>query len=391
MVLFCGCCATMLFSAPYIALPTCSNLITVLAVTSRDYSWPGNQAGKWEYEQAGETFVAAVCAFQSGDAAKIQYVCEAALSNADMRRGLISAMGWIDPAAARFWIERFLGVADPGYRYLGLAACSVRRYDPQQPLTEILTDDRLFEQPEVHARALRLIGEIKRADLVPALNQGMDAENETVKFWANWSAVLLGNRGAANNLKPFVMKDNEHKDKALEIVFNVLSVSDARQWITEISSDLSQNRTVIRTTAILGDPHAVPWLIQQMSKPLFARLAGLSFSIITGVDLQQAGLDKPMASQLRADTDGDDVEDDAEDVDADLSWPDPHKVKEFWDTQGGKLKVGERYFLGRAIESDWLTEVNTSGSQAQRTSAAIKQSILEPAEVMLNTAAPQFR
>jgi len=340
-----------------------------------------------EFEEAGEAFIAAVCAFQSGSADKIQYVCETALANAEMRKGLISAMGWIDPAVASFWIERFLNVADSGYRYLGLAACSERRYDPQQLLTQILTDDKLLEQPEVHARALRLVGEIKRTDLVPALNQGMDVENDGVKFWANWSAVLLGNKAAVNNLKAFVMQDNALKDQALELVFNVLSVSDARQWITEISSDLSQNRTVIRTTAILGDPHAIPWLIQQMNKPIFARLAGLSFSLITGVDLQQAGLDKIVESQIQANMDEDDFEDEAEDMDADLSWPDPLKVKNFWEQQSGKLKVGERYFLGRPIESSWLAEVDRSGNQLQRTCAALKRTILEPGEALINTAA----
>jgi len=39
-------------------------------------------------------------------------------------------MGWIDQAVSSFWIERYRSVADPNYRYLGLGAGSVHRYDP---------------------------------------------------------------------------------------------------------------------------------------------------------------------------------------------------------------------------------------------------------------------
>lgn len=338
-----------------------------------------------QYEEAGETFIAAVYAFQNGDSAKIKFVCETALPNPQMRKGLISAMGWIDEPTANFWINRFLTVADPNYLYLGLAASSVRRHDPSHLLTKLFTNKNLSEQPEVHSRALRLIGEIKRSDLIPALNQAMEIKDKSIQFWANWSAAFLGNAAAVNNLKPYILQDNEFKDKALAMAFNLLPVTEARKWISEIASDMTQNRTVITTTAILGDPHAIGWLIQQMNRPLYARLAGLSFNIITGIDLEQANLHKVVDQQI-PNTDEKDFEDEAEDVDSDLPWPDPIKVKAYWEQQGQSLQIGQRYFMGQPVESTILKQVITTGNQFQRNAAALKHALTNPDEVLLNTA-----
>lgn len=338
-----------------------------------------------EYEDSGEAFMAGVYAFQSADPANIQYVCEQALANTEMRKGLVSAMGWIDTATANYWIDRFLAVKDPGYRYLGLAACSVRRYDPRQRLNYLLADEKLPEQSETYSRMLRLIGEVKRFDLMPALNQGMASEHATVKFWAYRSAVLLGNRACVANLKDYVIKDNPCKARALELVFNVLPVPEARQWIGEISCDLAQNRSVIMATAILGDPHAIGWLIQQMQKPVYARLAGLAFTLITGIDLEQSRLHKAIVAPV-PDTEQEDYEDAAEDIDSDLAWPDHARVKAYWDQHGQSLQIGQRYFLGQPVNTPYLKQVLKTGNQLQRQFAAIKLALADPDEPLHNTA-----
>lgn len=340
-----------------------------------------------EFEAAGETFVAAIVAFQSDDSSKIKVVCETALASPEMVPGLVSALGWINKTTAENWIERFLSVNNPKFRYLGIAACSIRRFDPKQYLTDILQDVSINQQPQLYARALRLIGEIKRYDLVPALNQAMEAKDKSVSFWANWSAVLLGNQSAVNHLKPIVLEDSVYQEQALELVFNVLTVEHARQWISEISRDPAHNRSVIKSIAILGDPRAVPWLIQQMNKLLYARLAASSFSLITGIDLQQHKLDKEMDVAFEDKLDAE-IEDDAENVDSDLPWPDPVKIQIFWEQHGKSLKIGQRYFLGQTISSEFLQQVMHNGNQLQRSYAALKLAMLEPNSILLNTATP---
>lgn len=338
-----------------------------------------------DFEEAGETFVAAVIAFQSGDDAKIKIICEAGLANPEMTIGLVSALGWIDKTTALHWIDRFLRVSNQKYRYLGIAACSIRRFDPKQHLTDILQDESISTHPQLYARALRLIGEIKRVDLIPALNQAMEDKDKTVSFWANWSSVLLGNELAVNNLKLNVLEENAHQDQALELVFSVLTVDQAKHWISEISADPSQNRTVIKSIGILGDPQAVPWLVQQMNNLLFARLAGRSFSLITGIDLEQHKLDKEIEVTFEDNPDAD-IEDDAENADIDLPWPDPENIQTFWDQHGNFLQAGQCYFLGQSITIESLKQVLQTGNQLQRNNAALKLAMLESNSILLNTA-----
>ncbi len=340
----------------------------------------------FKYEESGESFVAAFIAFHSGDDVKINMVCEKALDSAEMTAGLVSALGWLNESKANLLIKRFLNPADLKYLYLGIAACSKRRFDPNQQLDHILQDANITHQPELYARCLRLIGEIKRHDLVPALNQAMDTKHEIVRFWANWSAALLGNRTAINQLKPYVLEDNPHKDHALELVFNVLPLEQARQLITGMSKDPSQTRTVINAIAILGDTDHVTSLIQQMSQPLFARQAGLSFSLITGVDLEQYQLDKEIGTTFKDDAEG--IEDDAENPDHGLPWPDQNKVQNFWVDYSESLEPGQRYFMGRSVTSESLRQVLCDGNQMQRSAAAFKLAMLELDSVLQNVAAP---
>ncbi len=340
-----------------------------------------------EYEESAETFVAAVIALQSGDAAKIKLICDMGLDNPDMTPGLISAFGWINKVTAQYWVERFLSVNNSKYRYLGVAISSIRRLDPQQHLTNIMKDVNTSKHPQLYARALRLIGEIKRIDLVPALNQAMDDEDENIVFWANWSAVLLGNKSAVNNLKPYALQESALQDRAIELICNILTIDQAKNWISEISTDPEQLRTVIKSTGLLGDPHAVPWLIQLMNDKLYSRLAGRSFSLITGIDLEQYKLDKEVDVSFEDDLETD-VEDDAENPDSDLSWPDSEKVKVFWDNNKKSLQSGQCYLLGKPVSSETLKQILKTGNQLEGNYAALKLAILESNSILYNKAIP---
>ena len=343
-----------------------------------------------EMEDAGEAFVAAVIAFNSGDTAKMKTVCNTTQEHPEMIPGLVSALGWINETTAQPWIDRFLGVKDPRYHYLGVATCSLRRLDPGQVLTNLLQHDDIDQHSQLYARCLRLVGEMKRVDLVPALNQAMNAEDKDVKFWACWSAALLGNKAAIEQLKPYVLEENEHQNAALQIVCNSLSIEQARQWIAEISKDPANLRIVIQAAGIIGETQVIPWLIKQMHDPLVARIAGLAFTMMTGVDLEQSQLDKEVEIEFEDNPEGE-IEDDAEHDDSDLPWPDPIKLRSFWDKNEQTYQAGERYFLGDIIGSDTLKGALQNGNQLQRSTAAIKLAVLESNEIVLNTATPGIK
>lgn len=337
------------------------------------------------YEEAGEIFTAAVVALRSRNAARIKMVCELALTMPEMTKGLISALGWVDAEIAKFWMQRFLSVSDPRYRMLGLAACSVRREDPGKYFISILQDQDLSKYPIMHARALRLIGELKRRDLIPALNAAMDSKVPVVKFWANWSAVLLGNQAAVMNLKPYLMEENELSDKAIQLVFNLLPVSEGRKWIGELAAVPELTRMVIKSIGVLGDPHAIPWLIQQMAVPEMTRIAGCSFSQITGIELESANLVNEQADDIETGP-TDDVADEAVtmDADEDLPWPNVQKIAKLWRVHNKLLQPGLRYFQGQEVTKQVLANIFVSANQQQKQLAALQRAILDEHTMLVN-------
>ena len=149
-------------------------------------------------------------------------------------------------------------------------------------------------------------------------------------------------------------------------------------------------RVVIQAAGIIGETPVIPWLIKQMHEPEVARIAGLAFTLMTGVDLEQAQLDKEVEIEFE-DNPESEIEDDAdaEHDDSDLPWPDPIKLRSFWDKNEQSYQAGERYFLGKPVEPDTLNKALQNGNQLQRSTTAIKLAVLESNEILLNIATPR--
>ncbi len=342
-----------------------------------------------ESGEAGETFTAAVLAFRSLDVEKIQYVIEVGAVREDLRVGLISAMGWLPGRICHSWIKRFLTSKDLDHKYLAIAACSVRREDPVVYLSEILRREDCRAHVDLYARSLRLVGELKRNDLVSALTVGMESEVPEIQFWANWSASLLGNRSNLRWYQPLVITPNPHQRRAIDLCFRVLPVDVARGWIGQMvqaSSKLADTRLVIGAVAALGDPHAVNWLIAQMRNPALSRLAGEAFTAITGVQLMENGLALNELPNLDALLPNDDPADSKVGMDDDehLPFPDTDKVAAVWQRYSTRFIVGRRYFYGKDVSEANLADLADKGNQRQRRAADLELSLLDHRRLLAN-------
>jgi len=341
-------------------------------MTSIDLGWEACESAL-QLQEPGEVFTAAVTAIRSHDMARIQQAVEAGLANPLATPGLISALGWLSADLARPWLEKLLAGKDLSHKFLGVAACSVRRHDPSEALSNILEREDCCQNSLLYARALRLVGELRRQDLMKAVQQARMADDPLLRFWSRWSVVLLGDRSELIDLQPFVFRAGPLQQRALELAFRVLPVEQAREWISTLAKDPSQTRTVIRATGVLGDPHAVNWLIAKMADSAVSRLAGEAFTMITGIDLERhqltcaapAGL-QDYPSEDPADTNV------GLDEDENLAWPDVEKVTALWRRQGNHFMVGRRYFLGRPAETAWLNDRLLHGTQRQRHAAALE-------------------
>ena len=354
-------------------------------IASMEPGWMACEAAL-ELQEPGEVFVATVTAMRSHDLLKIQKAVQAGLASERTVHGLVSALGWLSSEIARPWIERLLNGKGLQHKYLGVAACSVRREDPGEILTNILHREDCRAHTALYARALRLIGELRRQDLMPVLIAAQSSDNATLRFWAGWSVILLGNTVAVKPLQPYVFKPGPHQHQAIQLAFRVLPIDQAREWISTLSQGKNATRAVITATGVLGDPHAVNWLMTKMADPLLARLAGEAFTHITGIDLAQPPLQRtsPPEQPLNPNDDPEDA-DVSMDADDNLPWPDAEKITALWRHHGSNFIAGQRYFLGQPLTQEGLQHTLTTGYQRQRHAAALELALMDPHSRLINT------
>lgn len=333
-------------------------------------------------EGAGEVFTAAIIAFRSHDIEKIQQAVEVGLKNHEASNGLISALGWLPASLVHPWIKKFLSSKDINHKYLAIAACSIRREDPGAYLEKFLHREDCLQYRKLYARCLRLIGELRRQDLMPALNQAMSVDDQDVCFWANWSAILLGNKTAVNRLTPFVFTAGSYQQRAIQLVFRVLPVGQGQAWIARLLEDKTQIRNVIRAVGALGDPQAINWLIQQMHQPVLARIAGEAFTMITGIDIEQQQLSEEGGGQVVSPSDDPADDNVAMDEDGNLPWPKVDRVVQAWQQNGNRFTVGERYFMGQKIDPEHLKHQLNKACQRQRYAASLELVLVGAATVL---------
>jgi uncharacterized protein (TIGR02270 family) len=90
-----------------------------------------------------------------------------------------------------------------------------------------------------------------------------------------------------------------------------------------------------------------------MQKPEYNRLAGKSFTMITGVDLAYEDLDGDQPEGFEAGpTENPEDEDVAMDPDEELPWPDYLSVSDWWNQNEARFTLGERYLCGQPITRD---------------------------------------
>ena len=176
------------------------------------------------------------------------------------------------------------------------------------------------------------------------------------------------------------------------MVLKILSNEDAHSLLKALTPDPENQRMLIQATGIAGDPLYVPWLIKHMTAEKAMRLAGESFSFITGVDLAYLDLErKPPEGVELGPTDNPEDADVAMDADDSLPWPDQAKIQKWWDANKGRFQPGVRYFMGQPVNIDNCKRVLREGYQRQRIAAALYLSLLQPGTPLFPASAPAWR
>lgn len=348
-----------------------------------------------EFREGGEVFVLAIQALASGDKQKIQVALDIAIDNPDTLKGFISALGWLPKETVYPWLQPWITSSHSIERYLSVSACSVRRLDPQTYLTALLKDNNHLQSITLYARALRLIGELKRRDLAPVLAEAQAHEHPDVVFWACWSSLLLGDRSVLHRLEPYVLNPGPMQTRAIEIAFRCLTPTQAWAWLNQLNNAPDQTFQTALALAHLGDPQGVNWLLARMEEPRYTKVAGDAFCMITGADLEREGLTRHQADlDQPSSEDVDDDEIPALDGYENLPVPDPSRVSQYWQNVRHQFNSSQNYFLGQPLgqpfDPNFLQNTVSHGRQSQRLTLALTHALLDAKAGYTNMKAPLY-
>ncbi len=337
----------------------------------------------------GEVFTAVIRAIEEKDKQWLDRLFALVTAVPEVQPGLIAAFGWISAQHLQGIGATLLASSDPFKQQAGIAACVLHRVDAGVVLTSLIH----HQQPQLRARALRAAGELGRRDLRFACEQSLADKDLTCRFWAAWSAILLGNRtNAVEVLKAYSLTINSFQKHALQLVLKVLALTDIHALLKTLAQNASNMRCLIQGAGIAGDPHYVPWLIKQMDEPKLSRLAGESFSFITGLDLAYLDLERDAPEGIELGPNDDPENNNVQmDEDDNLPWPDPTKIQAWWDANQSSFTNGERYFMGKLISRDHSMQILKEGFQRQRIAANQHLCLLESGAQLFPVSAPAWR
>jgi uncharacterized protein (TIGR02270 family) len=351
-------------------------------------AWPFCSAGL-ELPSAGAVFCAAACAIETKRYERLDGLLALADAMPAITPGLLSAFGWLGRQHLQGLVASLLASDNSFRRSVGIVACAMHRVDPGLIARRQLHDG----VPGVRARALRTAGQIGCRDALAAMTPAMQHEDADCRFWAMFSAVLLGSQGAAlNELTNTALTQGPHRKRAFTLVMQALNVDRGHAVLQEIARTASDVRWLIEGSGIVGNISYVPWLIEQTRAGSNVRLAGVAFALITGADLPSFGLDRPKPGGFESGP-NDNPEDDNVEMDADdgLPWPDPGKVERWWAANAQRFQKGVRYFMGAPVTREHCIDVLKNGYQRQRILAAHYLCLMEPGTPLFNTSAPAWR
>jgi uncharacterized protein (TIGR02270 family) len=352
---------------------------------------PGWRRAWQEFEdrpEPGEAFAAAVLAFEGANTGAIEKLLAAVEAIPALGSGVASAVGWLTDDAAALALSLLHAWETPTGRRLGVAAAAIRR----SPFPGGVLDAALRDRGS-RARAIKAVGELAETGRIPAVRDHLTDVNLDVRSAAAWTlARHTGDPAAIAELQTIAMTESRYRQRSATLAVRRLEPAAAGRWVQMLTQTPGCERVSIQAAGALGDPAVLARLIEQMAVPALARLAGESFSLITGVDLARDKLDRPQPEGFEAGP-TDDPDDPSVEMDADdgLDWPDPEKLRKWWSANRGRFPVGVRHLCGRPLTPEHLKAVLRDGYQRQRAAAALELAILRPREPLFEVRAPGWR
>lgn len=325
-----------------------------------------------DFEDSGEVFVAASVILGSrfderDKSERMRKVVTAACAGDESFDGLVGAFKWRPFDESKSWIAKFLKSGNPVFSSLGVDICAAQDRDCGAMLTTLIEKKEVQENPDYFWRIVKAVGELRRKDLIESLLDFINAEDDRVRFWSAWSCVLLGDLRGLESLKIFAKGDSFFSERALKLILRVMPAQDAKHFVKELAAGDS-SRAVILSAGILGEISAIPWLLQQMQEKITARLAGESFSLITGLEI----LNSEYETEAPADLPILEETSDMDSRDDDLPWPNANSIATWYQLNRLRFSADQRYLLGQIVSMASCEKIKQTGYQPQRKAADLE-------------------
>jgi uncharacterized protein (TIGR02270 family) len=237
------------------------------------------------------------------------------------------------------------------------------------------------------------VGELGRIDLLPAVEPCIRADDPQPRFAASWATALLaGKPEALSALAAIAQSGSRYREPAVETVMRRAEPSAAKVWLRRLAQEDATRRLAVQGAGAIGDPAEIPWLVDQMRTAELARVAGESFTTITGVDIAYQDLEGERPNGFESGPTEDPADEDVQmDPDENLPWPDPTLILKWWQLNKSSFQSGTRYLLGKPITIERCQQVLRIGRQRQRAAAALELAMRKPGTPLFEVRAPGFR
>jgi uncharacterized protein (TIGR02270 family) len=333
---------------------------------------------------AGEVFAAAATALDGGDPARLAAVLVAVEAAPHTAPGLGAALAWapFEPAVAA--LGSLLRSPSDAVRAAGLAGAVTHAQDPGVALTGGLDAASSL----LRAAACDAAGRLRRRDLRATVSARLGDPDRRVRLHAAVACVLLGDDKGRATLRELAETPGVDREAAARVAPRTMDAAAGTSWQRMLARDPGAARVAVVVAGGIGDTALVPWLVEQAAVPALARLAGESIRLLTGVDLEAAGLVMPSEPAATGPTDDPDDDDVGLDPDDGLPWPDPARLAPWWAGERARFRSGERHLLGHPIAVEPLNAVLRLGRQRERAAAALELALLPGCPPLFDVLAP---
>lgn len=288
----------------------------------------------------GRAYTAAMLAFEGDDPARLDEL-EAALTRASpgARQGIRWAACLTPWQVIDVYLMRLLTSHHPETRAVAIDALTEHGIDPGKPLITAL-------QSTVHQEllaALRGVGRLRDTRLQRAVEMHILSEHPDIAAATLETLVILEPAQAGVRCRAVLNGAAACPAMAASLLGVVGNAGDI-EILAQAS--LSHNRAVSRAAILalgnIGDTGAVPWLIDALTKPKLAGVAGLALQWMFGADCPHAlAVSEPV---------DDDALEDAWHPDDDLPRLDADTVAQWWQQHKSAFPAGIRWRDARPLQ-----------------------------------------